>query len=162
LSLRHAPGASGHGDSAGAYKSKTLATWIALLGGSLGLHRFYLYGWRDALGWLHPWPTLIGLHGVRRMLALGQDDHVAWALIPLLGLMLAQAMLFAILYGLTPDARWDARHNPGQPVQDTRWGPVLGAIAALMLGAGVLMATIAFSGQRYFEWQIEQARQISQ
>jgi hypothetical protein len=146
----------------GAYKSKTLATWIALLGGSLGLHRFYLYGWRDVLGWLHPLPTLAGLHGVRRMLALGQDDHVAWALIPLLGLMLAQAMLCAILYGLTPDERWDAHHNPGWPVQATRWGPVLGAVAALMLGAGVLMATIAFSGQRYFEWQIEQARQISQ
>lgn len=146
----------------GAYKSKTLATWIALLGGSLGLHRFYLYGWRDVLGWLHPLPTLAGLHGVRRMLALGQDDHVAWALIPLLGLMLAQAMLCAILYGLTADARWDARHNPGWPAQATRWGPVLGAIAGLMLGAGVLMATIAFSGQRYFEWQIEQARQISQ
>ncbi len=145
-----------------AYKSKTLATWIALLGGSLGLHRFYLYGWRDVLGWLHPLPTLAGLHGVRRMLALGQDDHVAWALIPLLGLMLAQAMLCAILYGLTADARWDARHNPGWPAQATRWGPVLGAIAGLMLGAGVLMATIAFSGQRYFEWQIEQARQISQ
>ncbi len=145
-----------------AYKSKTLATWTALLGGSLGLHRFYLYGWRDVPGWLHPWPTLAGLHGVRRMLELGQDDHVAWALIPLLGLMVAQAALFAILYGLTPDARWDARHNPGQPAQDTRWGPVLGAIAALMLGAGVLMATIAFSGQRYFEWQIEQARRISQ
>ncbi|NML14138.1 TM2 domain-containing protein [Azohydromonas caseinilytica] len=151
---------AGHGLSH--YKSKTLATWIAILGGSLGLHRFYLHGWRDGLGWLHPLPTLAGLHGVRRMLALGQDDQAAWALIPLLGLMLAQAMLFAILYGLTPDERWDARHNPGQPGQETRWGPVLGAIAALMLGAGVLMATIAFSGQRYFEWQIEQARQISQ
>lgn len=146
----------------GAYKSKTLATWIALLGGSLGLHRFYLHGWRDVAGWLHPLPTLLGLHGVRRMLELGQDDHAAWALIPLLGLMLAQAMLCAILYGLTPDERWDARHNPGWPVQDTRWGPVLGAIAGLALGAGVLMATVAFSGQRYFEWQVEQARQLSQ
>lgn len=154
--------ADASGTPAQPYRSKTLATWIALLGGSLGLHRFYLRGWRDPLGWLHPLPTLAGLHGVRRMLELGQDDHIAWALIPLLGLMLAQAMLCAILYGLTPDERWDAHHNPGWPVQATRWGPVLGAVAALMLGAGVLMATIAFSGQRYFEWQIEQARQISQ
>lgn len=160
--MNEAAGADDAPARGGAYKSKTLATWIALLGGSLGLHRFYLHGWRDALGWLHPLPTLLGLHGVRRMLELGLDDRVAWALIPLLGLMLAQAMLCAILYGLTPDARWDARHNPGWPVQATRWGPVLGAIAGLALGAGVLMATIAFSGQRYFEWQIEQARQISQ
>ena len=28
-------------------RSKTVATWIALLGGSLGLHRFYLHGGRD-------------------------------------------------------------------------------------------------------------------
>ena len=41
-------------------QSKTLATWIALLGGSLGLHRFYLHGLRDRWGWLHPLPTLLG------------------------------------------------------------------------------------------------------
>jgi hypothetical protein len=29
---------------------------------------------------------------------------------------------------------------------------VLGAVAALMLGAGVLMATIAFGSQRYLEY----------
>ena len=144
------------------YKSKTLATWIALLGGGLGLHRFYLYGARDALGWLHPLPTLAGLVGVQRMLQRGQDDVLAWLLIPLLGLMLAQAMLFAILYGLTPDERWDAQRNPGQSVHSTGWAPVLGVIAALLLGAGVLMATIAFSGQRYFEWQIEEAKKLSQ
>jgi hypothetical protein len=144
------------------YKSKTLATWLALLGGSLGLHRLYLAGWRDALAWLHPLPTLAGLLGVRRMLALGQDDRVAWLLLPLLGLMLAQAALWAIVYGLTPDERWDALHNPGAPVHATGWGPVLGVIAALVIGATALMATIAFSGQRYFEWQVDEARKISQ
>ena len=144
------------------YRSKTLATWIAVIGGSLGLHRFYLFGFRDALGWLHPWPTLLGLYGVRRVLDLGQDDRLSWLLIPLLGLMIAQAMLMAILYGLTSDEKWDARHNPASAVHATRWAPVVGAIAALMLGAGVLMATIAFSGQRFFEWQIEEAHKISQ
>lgn len=144
------------------YKSKTLATWVALLGGSLGLHRLYLRGWRDALAWLHPAPTLAGLLGVQRMLALGQDDRLSWLLVPLLGLMLAQAMLCAIVYALTPDARWDARHNPGWPVQATGWGPVLGAAVALLLGAGVLMATIAYGGQRFFEWQVEEARRLSQ
>jgi hypothetical protein len=143
------------------YKSKTLATWIALLGGSLGWHRLYLHGWRDALGWLHALPTLAGLIGVRRVLDLGQDDRWSWLLLPLLGLMLAQAALFAILYGLTPDARWDKRHNPGAPVHPTGWGPVLGVILALMVGATALMATIAFSGQRYFEWQVDEARKIS-
>ncbi|MDP1693893.1 MAG: NINE protein [Burkholderiaceae bacterium] len=144
------------------YKSKTLATWLALLGGSLGLHRLYLRGSRDALAWLHPLPTLAGLLGAWRVLEFGQDDRLSWLLLPLLGLMLAQAALCAIVYGLTPDARWDARHNPGAPVHATAWGPVLGVIAALMIGATALMATIAFSGQRYFEWQVEASRALSQ
>src|SRR5690606_31275326 len=92
------------------YKSKTLAAWIALIGGSLGLHRFYLRGFKDTWGWLHPWPTLMGLYGVERMGQLGQDDHLAWLLIPLLGLMLSGTMLVAIIYGLMPDEKWNARH----------------------------------------------------
>ena len=143
------------------YKSKTLATWIALIGGSLGLHRWYLHGWRDPVAWLHPWPTLAGLIGVQRALELGQDDRLAWLLLPLLGLMLSQAALCAIVYGLTPDERWDARHNPTAGARQTRWGPVLGVIAALMIGATALMATIAYSGQRFFEWQADEARKIS-
>jgi len=66
--------------SAPAYKSKTLATWIALIGGSVGLHRFYLHGFRDRLGWLFVLPTLLGVYGVQRMRHLGADDHLAWAL----------------------------------------------------------------------------------
>jgi hypothetical protein len=143
-------------------KSKTVATWLALLAGTFGLHRFYLHGLRDVWGWLHPLPTFAGLAGVQRVLDFGQDDRLSWLLLPLLGLMISQAMLHAIVYALTPDERWDARHNPGRPVTPTRWGPVLGAIAALLLGASALMATIAFSGQRFFEWQIEEARKISQ
>jgi hypothetical protein len=144
------------------YKSKTLATWVALIGGSLGLHRFFLFGPRDALAWLHPLPTVAGLAGVQRALEFGQDDPLSWLLLPLLGLMLAQGALCAIVYGLLPDERWDARHNPGAPVHATGWGPVLGVIAALAMGATALMATIAFSGQRYFEWQVEEAHKISQ
>jgi hypothetical protein len=134
-------------------RSKTLATWAALLGGSLGLHRFYLHGLRDRWGWLHPWPTLVGLYGVLRMRELGQDDRLAWVLIPLLGLMLAGTMLAAIVYGLTPDEKWNARFNPGAPAPASGWAALIGVVLALAVGGGVLMATIAFSAQRYFESQ---------
>lgn len=142
-----------------AAKSKTLATWLAVIGGTLGLHRFYLHGARDALAWLHLPLALAGLVGALRMRTLGQDDRLAWVLIPILGLMIAQAMLHAIVYGLTPDERWDARHNPGRPPQATRWGPVFGVIVALLVGATVLLGTIAFSGQKFFE--ILQEPQVS-
>ena len=133
-------------------RSKTLATWLGVVGGSLGLHRFYLHGWRDALAWLHAVPTLAGLYGVQRMRALGQDDVLSWALIPLLGLMIAATMLAAIVHGLTPDERWNARWNAGRAPCRSGWLAVLGVIAALMLGGGVLMATIAFSAERWFTW----------
>ena len=139
--------------NASPYKSKTLATWIALVGGALGLHRFYLHGLRDIPGWLMPLPTAIGVLGVQRMRDLGQDDRLAWVMIPLLGVTLAIAMLSAIVYGLTPDEKWDARHNGGRAGAASGWGAVIGVIAALMIGAGVLMATIAFSAQRWFESQ---------
>lgn len=144
------------------YKSKTLAAWIALVGGSLGLHRFYLYGWRDLVGWLHPLPTLAGLAGIARMNNLGLDDHWAWALIPVLGLMLSTTMLMAIIYGLMPDERWNARFNPQGPEHHAGWSTVFAVVLSLLLGATALMATLAFGGERFFEWQVEEARKISQ
>ena len=135
------------------YRSKTIATWLGVIVGALGAQRFYLHGARDLLAWLHVPPTLVGLYGAWRMHTLGQDDQLSWLLVPVLGLMLSISMLAAIVSALTPDASWDARFNPALPPRTTRWGPVLGAVAALMIGGIVLMGTIAFAGQRYFEWQ---------
>ncbi|MEO8122880.1 MAG: hypothetical protein ABI633_02415, partial [Burkholderiales bacterium] len=94
------------------FKSKAIATWIAIIGGVFGLHRFYLHGMRDIWGWLYSVPTLLGLYGVHRMRSLGQDDRLAWVLIPLLGLTLASAMLSSLVYALGPDEKWNARYNP--------------------------------------------------
>lgn len=138
------------------YRSKTVATWLAVLLGTVGAHRWYLKGSRDLLGWLHLPPALLGLYGVLRMRWWGQDDRLSWLLVPLLGLLISQAMLVAIIWGLTPDERWDRTHNPGQPVRATAWAPVIGVIVALMIGGAVLMGTIAYAGQRFFEWQLGQ------
>ena len=100
----------------------------------------------------------MGLYGVQRMRHLGGDDHLAWALIPFLGLMVAIAMISAIIYGLTPDERWNARFNPTGPQGSMNWPTVIGIIVALIVGGGVLMATIAFSAQRYFEYQADTAQ----
>ncbi len=131
-------------------KSKGVAAWLALLLGSVGAHRFYLYGWNDRWALLHPCPTLLALIGLRQVETLGTDaPALTWAF-PLFGLMLAMACLHAIVIGLTSDEKWNARFNAGQQ-QDSRWAPVLAAVFALLLGGAALMATIAFSAQRYFE-----------
>ena len=135
--------------AAPAPRSKTIATWLALVGGSLGLHRFYLRGFGDPIGWLFPWPTLIGAYGFWRMREYGVDDRLGGLLVPLLGLALAAAMLSAIVSGLTPDERWQARW--GAPVAASGWPVVVGVAVALAVGATVTMATLAFSAQTYFE-----------
>jgi hypothetical protein len=140
-------------------KSKSIATWLAVVAGTLGVHRFYLHGLRDFWGWMHPLPTIVGVAGIARMSNLGQDDKLAWLLIPLFGFMLAAA----IVMGLTSDERWNGRWNVGvSPAPKTRWMPILGAVLALLFGATALMSSIAFSGQKFFEWQIEEGRKISQ
>ena len=146
-------------------RSKTTATWLALLGGPMGVHRFYLFGLGDVWGWLHPFPTLLGAWGLRRVAEFGQDDHLSWLLIPILGLMVASTMLQTIVYGLMPDERWHARYNAGldaSTAPKSGWAAIIGVILALLVGATVLMSTIAFSGQRYFEYQVEEARKLSQ
>ncbi|NKE67437.1 TM2 domain-containing protein [Ramlibacter sp. RBP-2] len=147
-------------------KNKTLAAWLAFLGGPLGLHRFYLHGWRDAPGWILPLPTLLGAYGVLRVQRLGVDDQLSWMLVPLLGFTIAGCALTAIVYGLSSREKWNARFNAGAdeqaPAGGTNWFTILAVAAALMVGTGILMATIAFSFQHYFEYQVEEGRAISQ
>jgi hypothetical protein len=139
-------------------RSQTVATWLAIVGGVLGLHRFYLHGLRDPWGWLLWPPTLVGAYGVERMRALGQDDRLAWVLIPLLGLALAATMLAAIVYGLMPAERWHERFDPRGVATTVPSLNVLGAIVALALGATALMASTAFMAQRYFEYSADQSK----
>ena len=147
-------------------KNKTLAAWLALLGGPLGLHRFYLHGFGDLLGWLLPIPTAIGLYGIERVQQYGQDDQWSWVLIPLAGFTFAGCALMAIVYGLMPIEKWNARFNRAGAAESrsggTNWFTIAAVVLALMVGTGVLMASIVFSFQRYFEYQVEEGRKISQ
>lgn len=138
-------------------KNKTLATWLALLGGPIGLHRFYLYGWRDRIGWLLPWPSLVGALGVIRARQLGVDDQLSWVLTPLLGTTIAASALVAILYGLTDATKWNLRFNPSlDPLAragKTNGLTVLALVCAMLIGATALMASLAYSFQHVFEYQ---------
>ena len=147
-------------------KNKTLAAWLAFVGGPLGLHRFYLYGMGDWLGWLLPIPTALGIYGIERIQQLGQDDQLSWFLIPLLGFTIAGCALRAILYGLMDRPTWNARFNPGAASDalagQTQWTTIFAIALSLLFGATVLMASIAYSFQHYFEYQVQEARKISQ
>jgi hypothetical protein len=147
-------------------KRKTVAAWLAFVGGPLGLHRFYLHGGGDWIGRLLLLPTVAGLYGVERMRKYGVDDSLSWWLIPLLGFTVAATSLTAIYYGLMSREKWNARFNPGADeaadAGATSWFTIAAVVLALMIGTGCLMATLAFSFQHFFEWQIEEGRKISQ
>jgi hypothetical protein len=147
-------------------KNKTWAAWLAFIGGPIGLHRFYLHGMKDWLGWLLPIPTLLGIWGLQRIQAYGLDDSLSWVLVPLLGFNFAASALVAIIYGLKTPEAWNQRFNPDlDPLSaggQTHWGTIAAVVLSLMIGTGVLMASLAYSFQHFFEYQIEEAQKISQ
>lgn len=137
---------------------------MALIGGPLGLHRFYLRGRRDLVGWLLPIPTFLGIYGIERVRQHGLDDRLSSVLLPLLGFTMAGCALTAIVYGLMVPERWNAKFNPGalldaRPGQTT-WLTVGAITLALAAGATVLMSSIAFSFQRFFESEMQPTSQF--
>lgn len=146
-------------------KNKTLTAWLAFLGGPLGLHRFYLKGLSDPLGWLLPIPTALGLYGIERVQQYGLDDRWSWLLIPLLGFTIAGCALNAIVYGLMTAEQWNARFNPAAapdaPAGRTNWFTIGAVALSLLIGTALLLSSLVFSFQRYFEYQVEEGRRIS-
>ncbi len=147
-------------------KNKTLAAWLSFLGGPLGLHRFYLFGLGDMIGWLLPIPTALGLYGLERVNQLGLNDRLSWVLIPLLGFTIAGCALMAIIYGLMTPQKWNTRFNPklndeAAPGR-TNWFTIAAVVLSLMVGATALIASFAFSFQAYFDYSIAESKKLSQ
>lgn len=147
-------------------KNKTLATWLTFVGGAFGLHRFYLFGFANRLAWLLPVPTLLGLYGVHRARTIGLEDPLSWVLIPMLGFTIAGCAINALFYGLMDAEKWNVRFNPGltasAPAGQTTWLTIGALVVSLLLGTTVLMASMAFSFQHFFEYQAEEAKRLSQ
>lgn len=146
-------------------KNKTLTVYLALFLGLFGVYRLYLKGWRDTWFWLHLLATSLGLIGLRRAFAIGQDDQLSWVLAPFLGFSLFAACLAAIIYGLMLEAKWNKAYNSNAPASHAECGlagitsgtTIFGVILALLLGATALMSAIAFTGQRFFEYSLKSA-----
>lgn len=137
-------------------KNKTIAVWATLVTGPLGLQRLYLTGRYDAWGGLALASTLVGLYGVQRARTLGLDDTLSWMLIPLFGFAFAACAITALRYGLMDAPTWNRSFNPGADEENsagqTGWFTVIGLASSLFIGATVLISTLAFSFQRYFEF----------
>jgi TM2 domain-containing membrane protein YozV len=145
------------------FRSKTLTAALAFFFGSLGAHRFYLYGPRDFWGWAHAFGTLLGIPGVLLLVATERASLAGWVLAVIGAVSLLSAFLAAIVYGLRPDAKWDAQFN-AQTGRESHsgWTVIFVVIFSLLIGAFLLMSGLALSFQTYFESQVEAAKAISQ
>jgi hypothetical protein len=106
-------------------KNKTVAAWLAFVGGPLGLHRFYLHGLGDMWAWAAADP--FGSGPVRHPAGsrpTGQDDQaLSWVLdAPSWGLPWLHAHCTAIIYGLMTPEKWNAALQPQAPVRLTQLG----------------------------------------
>lgn len=159
-----------------AFRSKTLTAALAFFFGSLGAHRFYLHGARDVFGWLHLLATILGVVGVERLMGSHLQSGTGWLFAAAGYVSVLAALLAAIVYGLRPDAKWDARFNAASAIaaadaahaahaapatggrrSDSGWTVVLIVMAALFVGASILMGGLAISIQTYFEAQLGQS-----
>lgn len=123
---------------AASHKNKTVATLLALLLGGIGAHRFYLNPGADRLGLLHlcALPVTGILYGAVK-------PHPFYVILPLLISCIA-VFIEALVIGLTPDEKWDAKHNAGSGRQShSNWVlPVL-LVLTMLVGAIVLIGTMA-------------------
>ena len=126
------------------FRRKSLAAFLAFTLGALGAHRLYL-GLR--LWWLPLAVTMASLPlliGVRNWF---QTPAFFVAMIPFVA-----GCIEALVLALMPDAKFDARFNPGSArANRSGWDAVMVAIVTLMVGAIVLMTTIVLLFQTIFE-----------
>ena len=143
-------------------KNKTIAVWLTLILGPVGAHRLYLKGKFDSAALALSLCSATGLYGVLRARSIGLDDQASWLLVPWLGFAIAASALTAIVYGLTDGEKWNRTYNTDRagdaPAGQTNWLTVIGLGSALLIGATALLASIAFTFQRYFEYEAEQSQ----
>ncbi len=123
-----------------AHRSKPAAGALALFLGAIGAHRLYL---GSRFWWLY---GVIAIPLMVLALATGGDEWFREPGFFIAALVAVVGMLEAIVICLTPDQKWDARYNATSGrASDNGWLVVLIAIAALLVGAILLMSVLAIS-----------------
>ncbi|WP_050475934.1 hypothetical protein [Herbaspirillum rhizosphaerae] len=124
------------------HKNKTFTTFIAAVTGGIGLHRFYMYGRKDIFGWLHAATLPVS---VLAILIFSNSQPLFMGMLFVLSVLCG--FLEALVIGLTPDEKWDARHNPASGKKsESHW--VLALILVLTVGIGA-MSVIALLARSF-------------
>ena len=119
-----------------AHKNKTIATTLAFVLGGLGVHRFYLYGWKNKGGLAHLITAPISLVAV-----LNGGERPALFLASAFVASMIAGFIEALVIGLNPDDKWDAIHNPHSGIQSSSGWPL--AVMLILTAGGGATAIIA-------------------
>lgn len=121
------------------HKNKTFATFLAMMLGSIGAHRFYLRGSLDRLGLMHV--ASLPIAG----LVYGLLPEVDWffKILPIV-LSAIAGFIEALVIGTTSDEKWDARMNAGSGRSSSSgWILALLLVGTMLVGAVVTIGTLA-------------------
>jgi uncharacterized membrane-anchored protein len=126
------------------FRRKSLAALLAFTLGAFGLHRAFL---GQRLWWLP-----LAVSAAMLPLLVGVRNWYQSPAFFVLMVPVVAGFIEALVLALMPDHKFDARFNADSGRRNhSGWDAVLVAIATLMVGAVVLMATIALLLQTIFE-----------
>ena len=121
------------------HKNKTLATFLALILGGLGAHRFYLRGPLDKLGLLH----LCSVPIAGMVYGLAPEADGFFKLLPIV-ISYIVGFIEALVIGLTADEKFDATYNAGSGhLSSSRWILAVLLVTTMVVGSTTLIGTIA-------------------
>ena len=121
------------------HKNKTFATFLAVLLGAVGAHRFYLRGSLDKLGLIH----VASLPIAGLVYGLAPQADWFYKILPVLVSAVA-GFIEALVIGLTADEKFDAAFNAKSgKTSDSHWILALLLVTTMMGGTGVLIWTMS-------------------
>lgn len=120
------------------HKNKTFATFLALLAGGLGAHRFYLRGSLDKIGLMHV--ASVPIAGL--VIGLMPQANEFYKLLPV-AISFLVGYLETLIIGLMPDEKFDAAFNAASGKKsDTSWIVAVLLVATMLVGTTALILTM--------------------
>ncbi|ATQ78804.1 hypothetical protein CR152_09730 [Massilia violaceinigra] len=121
------------------HKNKTFASFLALILGAVGAHRFYLRGSLDKLGLMH----LASLPVAGLVYGLAPEANWFFKILPLVlsGII---GFVEALMIGLTPDEKFDAAFNAKSGRKSaSNWVLAVLLVCTMLTAATMTIATLA-------------------
>jgi hypothetical protein len=145
------------------FKSKLIVCLLSLFLPGTGLHWLYLKGKKCPWFYLQLFALFFAIWGWFALVQTEKASLMGWFAVALGDISLLSSWLATLAFGLRADEKFDAQFNQTSSQKNaSRWAVIYCVIAALLIGAFVLMSGLAIAFEQYFVSQVEAAKEISQ